>query len=418
VTPFITVSLVAIVALVATAAALRSRSFAVFVGFLLGLNLLITAGLEPQFGAGAPVAWYLQGAATLHFAALLRARLRGNAYRLLISFPAHFWMAGTFLAFPWAIATAFGLPPLGWWLPFLAALFGLSQSLRASMELVELHLDGSDQGDDLKRSRSVQRHPIASAPPPQANSRLLRVVQITDPHLGPFMSEARLHGICERAVAQDPALVLLTGDFFTMEGAGTEKSLERAMAPLKDLPGRVFACRGNHDLEVPDKVADELAAIGARLLIDEAEMVETSQGPVQLVGLDHIWRGRSERFAQVLGDISPGRSVLRIVLLHDPTGFIHLPPGTADLVLSGHTHGGHLGLISLGLDWTTVGAIFGVPDHGFWSRGRDRMYVHRANGHYGFPLRIGVPAEESVLRLVLSGQPPPMERPSYQSVGL
>jgi predicted MPP superfamily phosphohydrolase len=40
-----------------------------------------------------------------------------------------------------------------------------------------------------------------------------------------------------------------------------------------------------------------------------------------------------------------------------------------------------------------------APDHGLWALGTNRLYVHRGTGHYGFPLRLGVPAEESVLRL-------------------
>ena len=83
--------------------------------------------------------------------------------------------------------------------------------------------------------------------------------------------------------------------------------------------------------------------------------------------------------------------------LHDPGAFIHLPEGEADLVLSGHTHGGQVGLVSLGLPYTMMRAFVKMPDHGLWARGTDRLYVHRGTGHYGFPLRLGVPAEESVL---------------------
>ena len=70
-----------------------------------------------------------------------------------------------------------------------------------------------------------------------------------------------------------------------------------------------------------------------------------------------------------------------------------------NLVLSGHTHGGHVGLVSLGAAWTFIGGLSGMPDHGFWSRGTDRLYVHRTSGHYGFPLRVGVPGEEGVMRV-------------------
>jgi predicted MPP superfamily phosphohydrolase len=95
---------------------------------------------------------------------------------------------------------------------------------------------------------------------------------------------------------------------------------------------------------------------------------------------------------------------LRIILLHDPGAFRELEEGEGDLVLSGHTHGGQVGLVSLGLPWTFISAFAKrFPDHGLWARGRDRLYVHRGTGHYGFPLRVGVPGEQSVLRVHWSG---------------
>jgi uncharacterized protein len=88
---------------------------------------------------------------------------------------------------------------------------------------------------------------------------------------------------------------------------------------------------------------------------------------------------------------------LRLALLHDPGAFKHLEPGEADLVLAGHTHGGQVGLLSLGFMWTVAGFIAKIPDHGLWGQGTNRLYVHRGTGHYGFPLRLGVPAEEGIL---------------------
>ena len=46
-----------------------------------------------------------------------------------------------------------------------------------------------------------------------------------------------------------------------------------------------------------------------------------------------------------------------------------------------------------------AGALTQLPDHGFWGRGVNRLYVHRGTGHYGFPLRVGVPAEYSLLQV-------------------
>jgi len=96
---------------------------------------------------------------------------------------------------------------------------------------------------------------------------------------------------------------------------------------------------------------------------------------------------------------------LRVLLIHDPGAFKQLPAGEGDLVLSGHTHGGQLGLLRLGLPHTVL-TLFGVvPDHGLWARGTDRLYVHRGTGHYGFPIRLGVPAEHSLLQIHLPDDP-------------
>jgi predicted MPP superfamily phosphohydrolase len=146
-----------------------------------------------------------------------------------------------------------------------------------------------------------------------------------------------------------------------------------------------------------------LAAAGARLLVDESALVDTPAGAVQIVGMDFRWRDRAAHLSSVCAAHPRQEGALRLVLLHDPGAFRHLPPGEGDLVLSGHTHGGQLGLLRVGLPWTLLSALTKIPDHGLWARGPDRLYVHRGTGHYGFPLRIGVPPERSLLRVHFGG---------------
>jgi predicted MPP superfamily phosphohydrolase len=373
------------------AGVLRGRMFATFAGIMLGVQGLVSAALWPQFearGLGVVVI-ALQLATFLHFGSLAFARLRSRPWRVLISWPGLWWGGATFLALPWAVASAVGLAPLGWWLPYFVGLVGLGQSLRNTDATVDLVLDGEAVEGGLQRQ----------VPGRARSSRPLRIVQITDPHLGPFMSVERLRGVAERAVAAEPDLVLLTGDYLTMESQGSPGCLAEALAPLSALEGRVFACRGNHDLEAPQMVARELAEVGVRLLVDEAVLVDTEAGPVQIVGMDFRWRDRAGHGRAIAQRWPRVEGALRVVLLHDPGAFAHLPDGAADLVLSGHTHGGQLGLVSLGLRWTAVSLLSQVPDHGFWALGRNRLYVHRATGHYGFPLRVGVPGEEGVLQV-------------------
>jgi predicted MPP superfamily phosphohydrolase len=216
------------------------------------------------------------------------------------------------------------------------------------------------------------------------------------------MSESRLRRICERAVAREPDLILLTGDLLTIESNRDKGALTRALQPLAHARGRCFACLGNHDYEALDVVRSALASAGVTLLVDEAASVETPAGPVQVLGVDFRWQDRSAHLAEVCSANPKPSGHLRLVLLHDPGAFHHLPEGEGDLVLSGHTHGGQVGLLRLGLPHTILSAITSIPDHGLWARGRDRLYVHRGTGHYGFPLRVGVPAEHSLLQVHLA----------------
>jgi predicted MPP superfamily phosphohydrolase len=366
----------------------RGRLYATFVGVLLTVHTLVSVALARFAGPALPLVAYLQATVYLHFAMLARARMRPVWYRGLVSLPASWFAAGTFLALPWAIVSAFGVYPWGFFVPYVVASIGLVQSLRHRFEEIDVTLDDEHE-PELKRRR------LGSA----RVERPLRVAQITDPHLGPFMSETRLRGIVERAVAAKPDLVLLTGDYLTMESHDALGALTHALEPLRALPGRVFACRGNHDFEAPKTVAKALDAVGARLLVDEAVTVDTPAGPVQIVGIDFHFAERARRTKAVCDSHPRVPGHTRIVLLHDPGAFRHLPDGEADLVLSGHTHGGQLGLLTLGLPHTFVSAFTKIPDHGLWALGRNRLYVHRGTGHYGFPLRVGVPGEESLLRI-------------------
>ncbi len=383
---FVIVSLVGW-ALVVGLALMRSRAYATFRGVTLGLQVLFASALVHRFQSVLPLFIYLHASVFIQSIGLIRPRMRSLVYRALISVPAAFFGAGTLLALPWVVVGAFGIDLPGVFLPFLAAGIGVLQSLFAREETRHIVVA------DAENVPVLSRH----AASPTRVERPLRLVQISDPHLGPFMSVERLASICARAASRDPDLVLLTGDFLTMESQADPRLLEQALAPLSALKGRVFACLGNHDHEAPLTVRRALAQCGVELLVDTSTSIETAAGLVQLVGMDFVWRERKQHLARVCAEHPRLAGALRIVLLHDPGAFVHLPEGEADLVLSGHTHGGQVGLVSLGLPYTMMRAFVRMPDHGLWARGTDRLYVHRGTGHYGFPLRLGVPSEESLL---------------------
>ncbi|CAN5274016.1 hypothetical protein BH09MYX1_BH09MYX1_02490 [soil metagenome] len=340
--PISYVSLSGWLLVVIAALVFRNRAFAAFAGVFTGIYTLSALGLAPLFAWNAITEntfVVFHALVYVSFIALSRPSMHGLPFRLLVSWPAAFFAAWTLLGIPWAIASAIGFHPWGAWLPYALAAVGLYQSLAAHREEVDLVVYERDEVD------GVVPHPRGK----HREERPLSVVQITDPHLGPFMSVERLRSIAQRAVDAKPDLIFLTGDFLTMESQRDPTLLKRALEPLRAYEGKVFACNGNHDHEAPRTVADALAANGIRQLVDEATTVCTDAGPVQIVGMDFAWRDRAERLAAVCAENPRISGHLRIVLLHDPGAFRHLPVGEGDLVLSGHTHGGQVGPPQLGL---------------------------------------------------------------------
>lgn len=380
----------------------RGTAYRAFVGVFFGVLCLIWWGLFSWLpAAGVALVMLFEFLCALHFVRLVNAKLRSPLYRALLSIPAHWFAASTLLAFPFAIAAAFGVETYAFVVSFLLGAVGVFQSLTVRPEVVDLVLD-REKREGLNPCPLVAPPSIEEAGRRRAvdEESLLRIVQITDPHLGAFMSPEALHEICKRAVEAEPDLVVVTGDLLTMESHGAVDAVAHSFAPLKALEGRVFACHGNHDHEDRRTVREGLERNGIRLLIDEWTRVETRLGAVDVVGADFHFRQRREKLQALFeGKGRQDDPTPRLLLLHDPGHIRHVPEGATDLTLSGHTHGGHLGLLSLGIAWTVVRGFTSIPDFGLWARGRDRIYVHRGTGHYGFPVRLGVPREESVLRV-------------------
>jgi uncharacterized protein len=377
----------------------RGASFARFAGAVVGVYVLLALGQAPSAAPTQAAQFVLWGLSCIlhvcvfvHFWLLARPRYRGEWYRKGISLPASYMAASMMLGLFWSIAGAlhFALPAP--WLPYLIGALGFATSLRPRQETVTLAA-GKNTSTltrvEAARSKGMQE---------ESDTTHLRIAQLTDTHIGPFMSKDDLRRIVERSVASKPDLVLLTGDFLTMESQSDPALLTYALAPLAELEGRVIACYGNHDYESPEVVDQALDAAKVITLRDQATEVLTRLGPVALIGFHFRYRGRKAQLTEACAANPRASQATRIALLHDPHAIVDLPDGQVDYVFSGHMHGGQIGLVSLGLNWTFAGML-GALDHGVWHYRNMCMYLHRGTGHYGFPIRLGVPAEESIVRV-------------------
>lgn len=228
----------------------------------------------------------------------------------------------------------------------------------------------------------------------------LRIVHLSDIHVGGAMDRERLLRVAELTNQCRPDLVLHTGDFLTHRWGDFDAPLYEALARIRAPHGQ-WACFGNHDFDDPQRLERRLADAGVTVLRNRLVVLSPDGQPLEIAGIDFLF-ARAERAAvyqRVVAALGARAGLPRILLSHDPSTFDAMPLGCADLVLSGHTHGGHIG-VQLGPSHAiTVVGLAGLRDQGLFSRGDMRLYVTRCVGFYGYPMRIGIPPEIALLVL-------------------
>lgn len=250
----------------------------------------------------------------------------------------------------------------------------------------------------------------------------LRVVQVSDLHVGPYMGSARLEALARDLNALRPDLLVFTGDFLTLRTELDYGPLLRFLELLETPTYGMFGCLGNHDMAVASSLVRDLSQAGLQILVDESRWIALEKGGVlRVTGLGWYARQKSQRYADAMGaalavgtvgagPVGAGpvgaSSAPTLVLCHDPAAFDHLGDAWQGLMLAGHLHGGQLGLSAFGWD-VSILRLFGLYDQGVFGGGARVLYVHRGTGVYGFPVRVGVAAEVVALQLV----PPPGDGP-------
>jgi predicted MPP superfamily phosphohydrolase len=218
----------------------------------------------------------------------------------------------------------------------------------------------------------------------------LRIVQITDLHIGPLLRKEWVEGVVERVRALKPDVVAITGDLVD----GTVDELREHVAPLARLaeaPRGVYFSTGNHEYySGVDEWLRHLPSLGIRPLANER--VQIAPG-LDIAGI-HDPTGRGE-YAPDLGRALDGRDARTpvVLLAHQPRQFREAARSGVALTLSGHTHGGQIWPFS----WLV--ALVQPYIAGLHRLGDAQLYVSRGTGFWGPPMRVFAPAEIAVLRL-------------------
>ncbi|MBN2358189.1 MAG: metallophosphoesterase [Deltaproteobacteria bacterium] len=212
------------------------------------------------------------------------------------------------------------------------------------------------------------------------------IAHLTDLHCDGEKSAERIHQAVDLVNRCRPDLVLLTGDFVTW---GTDY-VERVATLLSRLRAPRFAVLGNHDHYAgAEAVTKALTAAGTGVLDNTSAVATLGAARVRLIGIGDANTGH-ENIAKAIDGVAADDD-LRIALCHNPSSADGLPPGTADLILAGHTHGGQIRI-----EWLTPWVVRQTGSNyvsGFFDLPAGRLYVNRGWGTVGIPTRLGAPAE-------------------------
>ncbi|OYY14131.1 MAG: metallophosphatase [Sphingobacteriia bacterium 35-40-8] len=242
-----------------------------------------------------------------------------------------------------------------------------------------------------------------------------KLVHISDIHSGSFQhKEAVNHGI-DLILKEQADLILFTGDLVNdraEEMAEYKVIFGRLTAPLG-----VFSTLGNHDygdyVAWPSKEAkaanlEDLkqvhAQMGWKLLMNEHVLLEKGTDKIALLGIEN-WgaKGRFPKYGK-MNQAHPGTEQIpfKILLSHDPSHWdaqVKTEYPDIDLMLAGHTHGMQFGLENPYFKWSPVQWMY-KQWAGLYEDGKQKLYVNRGFGFIGYPGRVGIMPEITVIELV------------------
>jgi len=223
----------------------------------------------------------------------------------------------------------------------------------------------------------------------------LRLVQLSDVHVGLTIGRDFVEDVVKKVNALEPDVVAITGDLID----GSVEDLGDAVSPLGDIRASLgtFFVTGNHEYySGADSWLGFLNNIGIRTLRNEHVLLEKDGESFHLAGVDD-WT--AHQFGGGHGADLPramkGRDTSKPVVLmaHQPVQFDEARKHGVDLQISGHTHGGQI--FPFGLLTRLVQPFVS----GLHQRGDSQIYVSSGTGYWGPPMRVAAPAEITLIEL-------------------
>jgi len=244
--------------------------------------------------------------------------------------------------------------------------------------------------------------------------RGLKIVHISDIHSGSFTDKDAVRRGVEKIIQEKPDMILFTGDLVNDRATEMHEYIE-IFGQLK-APLGVYSVLGNHDYGDYVRWENEEAkqsnlrdlmnvhsSMGWRLLMNEHAVIEKNGDQIALLGIEN-WgaRGNFSRYGK-MEKAYPGTEnyPFKILLSHDPSHWdaqVRTQYKDIDLMLAGHTHGMQFGLELPGVKWSPVQYMY-KQWAGLYESENQKLYVNRGFGFLGYPGRVGILPEITVIEL-------------------
>lgn len=240
----------------------------------------------------------------------------------------------------------------------------------------------------------VVTHHYVTIPKSVTGRDSLKIVMMTDLHIGEMISNRLVRKYVTLSNAQQPDLVVWVGDWLDYESLYAEKAhVEEELRQLK-APLGVYAVNGNHEYRA-NRFAKYrwIRKTGATLLIDSVVQPDST---FYLIGRDDLVNKQRHGLQSLLQNVD--RSKPLIVLDHQPLSFNESIMNAIDLTLCGHTHNGQFWPYPL-----VMKLVYECP-YGYHRRGPSQFCVSSGIGFAGPPYRVGTRSEIVVLHIRFEGK--------------
>lgn len=264
----------------------------------------------------------------------------------------------------------------------------------------------------------IHRHSLKLDRLPQSFNGL-RVVQISDLHLGSWASKASLQEAVNRINDLKPDLIFFTGDLVNYK-TNEAFPFKRILGGLKANLG-IYVTLGNHDYgdytRWPSKEAkqrnmkelyDFYSSLNWKLLNNQNEVINSGDGSIAVIGVEN-W-GDFSRFPRY-GDLRKAirgaeNADVKLLLSHDPSHWdkiVSREYPDIDLTFAGHTHGFQFGIEIKNVKWSPAQYVYkrwaGLYENPFVTSRKQYLYVNRGLGTIGYPGRVGILPEVTLFEL-------------------